>query len=288
MWIHDLVHHSSTLKRLVRLVTTQQQQQRASSSPLRGIYLSTDGGGDGGHGTIVKRDDDGFESHIMEEMQRVTLDDLGLTKKDLIRRPLRSTSNNCMPSRYSASSISLVESREFSLCVFLLEPDHIIPLHDHPNMTVFSRLIQGGLHITAYDWIEDEAKEEDEEKAHEQLRPNQSYAKLVRDEDIFSGIGPASSWTLYPRSHGNLHEFRAIRFSVILDLLMPPYSPGEHRPCSYYLVLEEVTSLPNSIRTSRSSAHESNTPHYLLRKDDTILFSCHERIPHRRVSSDME
>ena len=218
-----------------------------------------------------------FDLHISEEMQRVTLEDLGLTREELVRQSLRPTSKNFTSSSsyyYSASSISLAESREFNLCVFLLEPDHIIPLHDHPDMTVFSRLIEGGLHITAYDWIDHEGEE-----VHEKYPFHQSYAKLVRDEDIFSWMGPSSSsWTLYPRSHGNLHEFRAIRFSVILDLLMPPYSFKEHRPCSYYRVLGKTTSLPNYTNSSCSSTHQSDTSYYLLRKDDTISFSCHERI----------
>ncbi|XP_027169787.1 plant cysteine oxidase 1-like isoform X2 [Coffea eugenioides] len=100
--------------------------------------------------------------------------------------------------------IELHECDQFSIGIFCLPPSAVIPLHNHPNMTVFSKLLFGALRIKSYDWVDDGTS---------------STSKINTGEITH---------------RGNMHCFTALTACAILDVLGPPYSESEGRHCTFF------------------------------------------------------
>ncbi|XP_010537422.1 PREDICTED: plant cysteine oxidase 3 [Tarenaya hassleriana] len=130
-----------------------------------------------------------------------------------------------------AQPITFVDVHEcdsFTMCIFCFPTSSVIPLHDHPEMTVFSKVLYGSLHVKAYDWV-------DPPFFRQNTAPGLPLARLARlstDRVLTPQSGTA---VLYPKSGGNLHCFTALSPCAVLDVLTPPYQENAGRICSYYV-----------------------------------------------------
>ncbi|XP_034672554.1 plant cysteine oxidase 3, partial [Vitis riparia] len=123
--------------------------------------------------------------------------------------------------------LDIFECNSFTMCIFCFPTSSVIPLHDHPGMTVLSKVLYGSLHVKAYDWVEPARIQKGKGPGYFTVR----LAKLAVDKVLTAPVGTS---ILYPKSGGNLHCFTAITPCAVLDVLAPPYQEASGRKCTYY------------------------------------------------------
>ncbi|XVE56724.1 hypothetical protein DITRI_Ditri04bG0034000 [Diplodiscus trichospermus] len=128
--------------------------------------------------------------------------------------------------------LDIHECDSFTMCIFCFPTSSVIPLHDHPGMTVFSKALYGSMHVKAYDWVEPACVKESREPGCPQGSPQVRLAQLVVDKVL---TAPCETSILYPKSGGNLHCFTAVTPCAVLDVLAPPYREDLGRKCTYYI-----------------------------------------------------
>ncbi|XP_021762281.1 plant cysteine oxidase 2-like isoform X2 [Chenopodium quinoa] len=175
---------------------------------------------DGGVGFIPCPDD---VERLRSILNSLTQDDVGLSPELPYFRPIRIGNSRAPIITY----LHLYECDKFSIGIFCLPPSGVLPLHNHPGMTVFSKLLFGTMHIKSYDWVEGDPYT----TAVSENAPPARLAKLTVNEDF---VAPCNTSILYPAAGGNMHCFTAMTACAVLDVLGPPYSDPDGRHCTYY------------------------------------------------------
>ncbi|KAK1383676.1 Cysteine dioxygenase [Heracleum sosnowskyi] len=152
------------------------------------------------------------------------------------------------------SYMKIYECDKFSIGLFCLPPSAVIPLHNHPGMTVFCKLLFGKMYVNSFDWVKADSPNENGVFSTEPLKIANSaklnsnfkarpaangvipagalrLANTKKDCDISA---PCNTCVLYPADGGNLHTFTAKTACAFLDVLGPPYCDPQGRHCSYY------------------------------------------------------
>ncbi|WMV17451.1 hypothetical protein MTR67_010836 [Solanum verrucosum] len=132
--------------------------------------------------------------------------------------------------------LHLHECDKFSIGIFCLPPSAVIPLHDHPGMTVFSKLLFGEMHIKSYDWVDNLPAEPTPlaKPLDNGLGDSTTGIRLAKVKMNSAFRAPCKTSILYPADGGNMHCFTAKTACAVLDVLGPPYCDPEGRHCQYY------------------------------------------------------
>lgn len=125
-----------------------------------------------------------------------------------------------MADQRAIAYIPIVESPAFTIVVFVLPPGSTIPLHDHVDMTVVSRVLWGSLEVRSFDLIPNS------------LNPN-GVSGVIAEKQPDDLVAAGETRWLTPQS-GNIHSFTAKEWTAVFDVLVPPYDEDAGRSCNYY------------------------------------------------------
>lgn len=113
-------------------------------------------------------------------------------------------------------------SEDYRLVLFFIKKGTKMPLHDHPNMSVYFRVLFGQLKYNGYDKVVDKFKYNDfSNDEHEELLGTKKAIKAKKSRDMIL----RDDALLYVRpSANNMHTFEAQENTCFFDICLPNYS----------------------------------------------------------------
>eukprot|EP00747_Dinoflagellata_sp_TGD_P178579 gnl/TRDRNA2_/TRDRNA2_27757_c0_seq1.p1 gnl/TRDRNA2_/TRDRNA2_27757_c0~~gnl/TRDRNA2_/TRDRNA2_27757_c0_seq1.p1 ORF type:complete len:379 (+),score=14.44 gnl/TRDRNA2_/TRDRNA2_27757_c0_seq1:57-1193(+) len=150
-------------------------------------------------------------STIGQLMEGLQAEDLGISSRDVA----------AVTGRSGIGYQDVYSGPDMTICIFMLRAGAVIPLHDHPNMHVFGRLLFGRMRVRSFD--------PDPQPCQPHFR---SRRGATLRSDKVSGPSPVS-YGLGPQE-GNVHELQALDDCAFFDILTPPYDSGAGRDCTYF------------------------------------------------------
>lgn len=107
-----------------------------------------------------------------------------------------------------------------------------MPLHDHPNMCVFFRMMFGRLNYRSYDKVDEKFKYNkfSLDEYQELLAQKKRIGAKLSTQTILSG----PQFMMVRPSKNNLHEFVAEENTCFFDICLPNYTADSLRRITYF------------------------------------------------------
>lgn len=128
--------------------------------------------------------------------------------------------------------VTIEGNEDYRLVLFFIKKGTQMPLHDHPNMSVFFKLMFGKLSYHSYDKVDKRfqynqfSNDEYDEilETRTQVEAKKSTKKVLDDQNLLV-VRPSS---------GNMHKFYAEEDSCFFDICLPNYTTDSLRRITYF------------------------------------------------------
>lgn len=154
--------------------------------------------------------------------------------------------------RQSASGLAFMEAYAcptFSMGIFMMRKGTRIPIHDHPDMTVFTKVLLGRIQTQSYDIIVENGSKLEGNSVNmlRRVRVHPVRVLCASDGAVLS-VSPES---------GHLHAIEAVETSVFVDVMGPPYHDDPQSNCTYYRPIHSASSYGQSYASSGNNNNSS-------------------------------
>ena len=138
-------------------------------------------------------------------------------------------------SKYFAFCSDISCDRDFHASLFCVPKGCSLPLHNHPNMLVFGKVLRGKLRVSSFNVKDDisTALKPGTKVAAEFVTPT----TLCCEGDLMF-VSPGVR---------NVHKVEAEEDAVLFDIILPPYEMGSEYSCTYF----DDGALPTSDAVSK-------------------------------------
>jgi len=130
------------------------------------------------------------------------------------------------------NKVTIEGNDDYRLVLFFIKKGQHMPLHDHPNMSVYFKLMFGSLKFYSFDKVE--------EKFKYNKFSNDEYAELIDTKHKVTAtkskakVLDKQNLLLVRPSVGNMHSFVAQEDSCFFDICLPNYTTDSLRRITYF------------------------------------------------------
>jgi cysteamine dioxygenase len=134
--------------------------------------------------------------------------------------------------RSPLNRVTIEGNEDYRLVLFFIKKGTRMPLHDHPNMTVFFKLMFGQLNYRSYDKVENKFKYNDfsNDEYAEFIETKKKIPVNLTTQTVLKG----SQMMLVTPSSQNMHEFVAEENTCFFDVCLPNYTADSLRRITYF------------------------------------------------------